>query len=141
MPEIAFDGGPRATVNAALEVPFIAKDDYGLTEAFAEIVPIDTPAADARPLYPAPEYRLDLPRRNAKDAKAVASRNLSEHPLAGKRVRITLVARDAAGQEGRSQPQEMILPARRFFEPLAGAVAEERQVFALDANRVDGRSS
>lgn len=137
VPEIAFDGGPRATVNAALEVPFIAKDDYGLTEAFAEIVPIDTPAADARPLYPAPEYRLDLPRRNAKDAKAVASRNLSEHPLAGKRVRITLVARDAAGQEGRSQPQEMILPARRFFEPLAGAVAEERQVFALDANRVD----
>jgi uncharacterized protein (TIGR02302 family) len=132
-PEIAFDGAPRATVNAALEIPFIAKDDYGLSEAFADIVPVDAPPAEAMPLYPAPEYRLDLPRRNAKDAKATASRNLSEHPLAGKRVRITLVARDAAGQEGRSVPYEMILPARRFVEPLAGAVAEERQVMALNA--------
>ncbi|KQS77652.1 hypothetical protein ASG25_13720 [Rhizobium sp. Leaf384] len=133
VPEIAFDGTPRATVNAALEIPFIAKDDYGLSEAFAEIVPAEAPPVEATPLYPAPEYRLDLPRRNAKDAKATASRNLSEHPLAGKRVRITLVARDAAGQEGRSAPQEMILPARRFYEPLAGAVAEERQVMALNS--------
>jgi uncharacterized protein (TIGR02302 family) len=51
-------------------------------------------------------------------------------------VEITLVARDAAGQEGRSVPEEMVLPARRFFEPLAGAVAEQRQVFALDANQL-----
>lgn len=133
VPDIAFDGTPRATVNAALEIPFIAKDDYGLSEAFAEIVPAEAPPVEATPLYPAPEYRLDLPRRNAKDAKATASRNLSEHPLAGKRVRITLVARDAAGQEGRSAPQDMILPARRFTQPLAGAVAEERQVMALNS--------
>ncbi|SES34800.1 TIGR02302 family protein [Rhizobium sp. NFR03] len=133
VPDIAFDGTPRATVNAALEIPFIAKDDYGLSEAFAEIVPAEAQPAEATPLYPAPEYRLDLPRRNAKDAKATASRNLSEHPLAGKRVRITLVARDAAGQEGRSASQDMILPARRFTQPLAGAVAEERQVMALNS--------
>jgi len=132
VPEIAFDGLPRGTVNAALEIGFLAKDDYGLQQAWAEIKPLDTPAADARPLYPLPEYRLDLPRRNARDAKGLTSRNLSEHPLSGKRVRITLVARDAAGQEGRSVPQDMVLPGRQFFEPLAGAVAEQRQVFALD---------
>ena len=34
----------------------------------------------------------------------LTSRNLSEHPLSGKRVRVTLVARDAAGEEGRSEP-------------------------------------
>jgi uncharacterized protein (TIGR02302 family) len=136
VPEIAFDGIPKKTVAAALEISFIAKDDYGLQEAFAEIVPMEEGAADARPLYPLPEYRLDLPRRSARDAKGTTSRNLSEHPLAGKQVRITLVARDAAGQEGRSQPVEMILPARNFFEPLAGAVAEQRQVFALDANQM-----
>ncbi|OQP85229.1 TIGR02302 family protein [Rhizobium rhizosphaerae] len=133
-PTIAFEGKPRPTVNAALEIGFTAKDDYGIDTAWAEIKPVDPPAPDARPLYPAPEYRLDLPRRNAKEVKGTASRNLSEHPLAGKRVTITLVARDAAGQEGRSQPETMILPARRFTEPLAAAVAEERQVFALDAN-------
>jgi uncharacterized protein (TIGR02302 family) len=134
VPDIAFDGIPRTTVNAALEIGFAAKDDYGIQDAWAEIVPLDKQAADARPLYPLPEYRLDLPKRNAREAKGLTSRNLSEHPLSGKRVRVTLVARDAAGQEGRSVPQDMILPARPFFEPLAGAVAEERQVFALNAN-------
>ncbi|OJF92296.1 TIGR02302 family protein [Pararhizobium antarcticum] len=133
VPEIAFDGLPRGTVNAALEIGFLAKDDYGLQQAWAEIKPLETLAADARPLYPLPEYRLDLPRRNGREAKGLTSRNLSEHPLSGKRVRITLVARDAAGQEGRSVPQDMVLPGRAFFEPLAGAVAEQRQVFALDA--------
>jgi len=135
VPEIAFDGIPRRTVAAALEISFIARDDYGLQEAHAEIVPVDEPK-DARPLYPLPEYRLDLPRRAAREAKGTTSRNLSEHPLSGKRVKITLVAKDAAGQEGRSQPVEMILPAKVFFEPLAGAVAEERQVFALDAREL-----
>ncbi|KQV35217.1 MULTISPECIES: TIGR02302 family protein [unclassified Rhizobium] len=134
VPEIAFDGIPKTTVNAALEIAFAARDDYGIQDAWAEIKPLDDAADGARPLYPLPEYRLDLPKRNAREAKGLTSRNLSEHPLSGKRVRITLVARDAAGQEGRSVPQDMILPARQFFEPLAGAVAEERQVFALDAN-------
>ena len=135
VPEIAFNGIPKKTVASALEISFIAKDDYGLQEAHAEIVPVEG-AKDARPLYPLPEYRLDLPRRAARDAKGTTSRNLSEHPLSGKRVKITLVATDAAGQEGRSQPVEMILPAKNFFEPLAAAVAEQRQVFALDAREL-----
>ncbi|MBP1858903.1 uncharacterized protein (TIGR02302 family) [Rhizobium herbae] len=134
VPDVGFDGIPRATVNGALEIGFAAKDDYGIQDAWAEIVPLDKQAADARPLYPLPEYRLDLPKRNAREAKGLTSRNLSEHPLSGKRVRVTLVAKDAAGQEGRSVPQDMILPARPFFEPLAGAIAEQRQVFALNAN-------
>ncbi|MCZ4091649.1 TIGR02302 family protein [Sinorhizobium psoraleae] len=134
VPDIAFDGAPRPTVNAALEISFLAHDDYGIAQAWAEIKPVDEPPAGARSLYPPPEYRLDLPRRNAREAKGTTSRNLSEHPLAGERVRITLVARDAAGQEGRSVPQETILPARQFFEPLAAAVAEQRQVFALNVN-------
>ncbi|HTO32151.1 MAG TPA: TIGR02302 family protein [Pararhizobium sp.] len=133
VPDIAFDGLPRTTVAAALEIGFSAKDDYGIQDAWAEITPLDKPAADARPLYPLPEYRLDLPKRNVREAKGLTSRNLSEHPLSGKRVRVTLVAKDAAGQEGRSVPQDMILPARPFFEPLAGAVAEQRQVFSLNA--------
>lgn len=134
-PEIAFDGLPKPSVNGALEIGFTVRDDYGVQEAHAEIVPID-PDPTATPLYPLPEYRLDIPRRNARDAKAVTSRNLTEHPLAGKRVRITLVAKDAAGQTGRSPPHEMTLPSRPFNEPLAAAIAEERQVFALDTRKM-----
>ncbi len=135
-PEIAFNGTPRRSVNGALEIAFTAKDDYGVQEAHAEIVPLEGAETDAVPLYPLPEYKLDLPRRNAREVKGTTSRNLTEHPLSGKRVRITLVATDASGQTGRSQPHEMIMPARNFFEPLAAAVAEERQTFALDVRKL-----
>ncbi|XAZ23135.1 TIGR02302 family protein [Sinorhizobium sp. B11] len=134
-PEIAFDGMPRRAVNGALEIGFTVKDDYGVQEAHAEIVPVESDPA-ATPLYPLPEFRLDIPRRNARDGKGLTSKNLTEHPLAGKRVRITLVAKDAAGQTGRSPPYEMIMPSRPFSEPLAGAVAEERQTFALDTRKM-----
>ncbi|HXV32080.1 MAG TPA: TIGR02302 family protein, partial [Sinorhizobium sp.] len=136
VPDIAFVESPHATANASLEISFLAHDDYGISQAWAEIKPLEEPASNAHPLYAPPEYRLDLPRRNAREAKGTTNRNLSEHPLSGKRVQITLVARDAAGQEGRSLPEEMVLPGRRFFEPLAAAVAEQRQIFALDANQL-----
>ncbi|MBB3316590.1 uncharacterized protein (TIGR02302 family) [Rhizobium sp. BK181] len=134
-PEIAFNGMPKPTVNGALEIGFTVKDDYGVQEARAEIVPVDADPA-ATPLYPLPDFRLDIPRRNSRDAKGVTSKNLTEHPLSGKRVRITLVAKDAAGQTGRSPPHEMTLPARPFNEPLAAAVAEERQTFSLDTRKM-----
>nr|WP_209947137.1 TIGR02302 family protein [Rhizobium halophytocola] len=135
-PEIMLDGNPRRAANGALEIPYRAKDDYGVYGALAEIEPVDAPDAGAMPLYPPPDYKINLPRQNARDAKGVASHDLTENPLAGKRVRITLVARDGAGQEGRSKPTEMVLPGKIFTQPLAAAVAEERQVFALDTRQL-----
>jgi hypothetical protein len=38
---------------------------------------------------------------------------------------MTLVAKDEAGQEGRSAPVEVDLPARNFANPLARAVVEQ----------------
>lgn len=135
-PEIAFENQPRRAVNGALEIGFRAKDDYGITKALALIEPVEKPDDKAKPLYPLPDYKLDIPRQNNREAKGLSSRNLTEHPLAGKRVRITLVATDGAGQEGRSPSLEMVLPSRNFTEPLAAAVAEERQVFALDTRQM-----
>ncbi|MCS4245269.1 uncharacterized protein (TIGR02302 family) [Rhizobium sp. BIGb0125] len=134
-PVISFDKMPRRAVNGALEIGFIASDDYGLREAHAIIEPAET-NEDATPLYPLPEYKLDLPRQNSREIKGLTSRNLTEHPLAGKKVRITLVASDGAGQEGRSPSHEMVLPGRGFSEPLAAAVAEHRQIFALDTRQM-----
>ncbi|MCK8781213.1 TIGR02302 family protein [Rhizobium sp. NTR19] len=135
-PEIAFDGQPRRSVNGALEIGFTGKDDYGIREAHALIEPVGPADADAKPLYPLPEYRLDMPRQKGREVKGLTSRSLIEHPLAGKRVKITLVAKDGAGQTGRSPSHEMILPARGFSEPLAAAVAEQRQVFSLDTRQM-----
>ncbi|MBU1313469.1 MAG: TIGR02302 family protein [Alphaproteobacteria bacterium] len=135
-PEIAFDGQPKRAVNGALEIGFTGKDDYGLREAHALIEPVEPPSPDATPLYPPPEFKLDLPRRDLRNPKGLTSRNLTEHPLAGKRVRVTLIATDGAGQTGRSPPHEMVLPGRPFSEPLAAAVAEQRQVFSLDTRQM-----
>ncbi|WJH41260.1 TIGR02302 family protein [Aliirhizobium terrae] len=136
-PEIAFEGQPKRSVNGALEIGFRAKDDYGIREAHALIEPAGPQDPAATPLYPLPEYRLDLPRQQrGQELKGLTSRSLIEHPLAGKRVRVTLVATDGAGQTGRSPAHEMILPGRGFSEPLAAAVAEQRQVFALDTRQM-----
>lgn len=134
-PTIAFEGAPRRTANGSLEIGFKGRDDYGFAEARAEILPADHQSL-AVPLYPLPEYRLDIPRRKSRDIQGVTSRNLTEHPMAGTRVRVTLVAVDGAGQEGRSEPIEMTLPARSFQEPVAASLVEQRQTFALDANQV-----
>ena len=134
-PSIAFDNMPRRAVNGALEIGFTAKDDYGLKEAHAIIEPIGV-GEGATALYPPPEFKLDLPRQNNREIKGLTSRNLTEHPMAGKRVRITLVATDGAGQTGRSPPHEMVLPGRNFSEPLAASIAEQRQIFSLDTRQM-----
>ncbi|AVA23178.1 MULTISPECIES: TIGR02302 family protein [unclassified Rhizobium] len=134
-PEIAFDGIPHGNPNGALEMGFKVKDDYGIEEAHAEIVPVETDPK-ATPLYGLPEYKLEISRRDRRNGKGLASHDLTQDPLAGRQVRITLVARDGAGQTGRSAPYEMTLPSRNFTEPLAAAVAEERQVFALDTRKM-----
>lgn len=134
-PEIVFSKEPGRAVNGALDVAFEAKDDYGVTEARAEIVPVEQDPK-AAPLFDPPAFPLDLPGGNPKDLKGTSSRDLTENPLSGKKVRITLVAKDAAGLEGRSETKEIVLPARFFAEPLAGSIAEQRQVFSLDIRQI-----
>ncbi|MET3601464.1 TIGR02302 family protein [Martelella mangrovi] len=132
MPVIAFKGEPKAAANGALELEYTVSDDYGVTAARAEIAPAGDVDEDAKTLYPQPEFPLNMPSRSSEDHSAFTSRNLTEHPLSGKPVTITLIAEDAAGHVARSAPFETVLPARPFYNLLAGSVAEQRQIFALD---------
>jgi hypothetical protein len=77
---------------------------------------------------------LSLPQLRARSGTGDSTRDLTSHPWSGATVELTLVAQDEAGQEGRSPPFELTLPARRFFDPLARAVVEQRTKLALDAN-------
>lgn len=135
-PVAAFVESPRRAANGALELDYTLSDDHGIASASAEIVPAGEPAPDARPLFDPPKYRLSLPRRGSADNRAVSSHDLTEHPLAGQKVRITLIATDGAGQQGRSETIETVLPGRRFSEPLAAVVVEQRGLLALDANNL-----
>jgi len=50
-------------------------------------------------------------------------------------VKLTLSARDEAGNEGHSEPYNLRLPERVFTKPLARALIEQRRILALDANQ------
>ncbi|WAP69647.1 TIGR02302 family protein [Jiella pelagia] len=134
-PTIAFKGEPSEARNGALQLTYEVGDDYGVRKARGEIEIEGAEAAGARPLYPAPEMRLALPRRGQGVAEGKTSVDLTESPYSGADVELTLVAEDDAGQTGRSQTKAMTLPERRFLNPLARAVVEQRRILALDANK------
>lgn len=133
-PRVRFDGQMRRARGGVMEQPFLAEDDYGVTGGTATIA-LDLTAVDrrhglARPPEPREALELDLPlpmTRNRTRFTEVLRDDLSEHPWAHLPVRIALSVRDAAGQEGHGGERRELLPARRFFEPGARAVAEIRR--------------
>lgn len=131
-PVIRLAEEPRRARNGSLELTYEIEDDYGAVAAEASFEHADA-SDSARPLYDAPEMALSLPRRDADAARTV--RDLTDHAWAGAVVDLTLVARDAAEQEGRSEPTRFVLPERPFTNPLAMALVEQRRLLALDANQ------
>jgi uncharacterized protein (TIGR02302 family) len=142
IPQIALMGNPSTTPRGALRLSFRATDDHGVASAEARFALTDSEEAeglaapapeldggkpDADPLLEAPLMPLQLPKVNAKLVEGKASQDLTAHPWAGLKVRMTLAARDQAGQTGLSQPYEFILPERKFTKPLAKAVVEQRK--------------
>ena len=108
---------------------FSAGDDHGV-EAGSATIRLDLDAIDRRfGLTPEPEPRealvLDLPLPAAGQRRQVTgtlAADLSRHPWANLPVTVSLEVRDGIDQAGRAQPVAMILPGRRFFDPLAAAL-------------------
>ncbi|NCQ23952.1 MAG: TIGR02302 family protein [Rhodobacteraceae bacterium CG17_big_fil_post_rev_8_21_14_2_50_63_15] len=127
-------GGLKTTFDGQMSQPFEAKDDYGIAGGRA-VFALDLAAVDRRHgLAVDPEPRepltLDLPLPLAGNRAAFVEtliENLSEHPWAHLPVMLQLRVEDAAGQAGQSAPVAMALPARRFFNPMAAAVIEQRR--------------
>ncbi|RZS81998.1 uncharacterized protein (TIGR02302 family) [Phyllobacterium myrsinacearum] len=133
-PTIRFTREPSSAVNGTMELAYEIKDDYGAASAQAKVEQIQPPAKDARPLFDAPEIPLSLPKRGADGGETKTTRDLTEHVWAGSEIRMTLVAVDDAGQEGRSETKTLVMPERPFANPLARAVVEQRRMLALNAN-------
>jgi uncharacterized protein (TIGR02302 family) len=126
---------PERQARGSLRLDYRMEDDYGVIEAHAEFALKDDDApAGAHPLYKAPEFPLTLPQARTRAGAAQTTRDLTEHPWAGAKVEITLVARDEAGNLGHSEPVEYQLPERIFVKPVARALIEQRRMLALDAN-------
>ncbi|WP_210878185.1 TIGR02302 family protein [Roseovarius autotrophicus] len=127
-------GEARTTFDGQMSQPFEARDDYGVTGGAAVFALDMNRVLRRHGLTAEPEPReaitLDLPMPLSGNRAAFTEtliENLSEHPWAHLPVTLRMRVSDAAGQEGLSEPVAMILPARRFFNPLAAAVIEQRR--------------
>ncbi len=132
-PTIALTKEPEASVRGTIRVDYKMEDDYGVTEARATFARKEASSDKARPLYDPPQFSLILPQARTRAGAANTTYDLAEHPWAGTEAIITLIARDEAGNEGRSEPREVELPMRIFVKPLARALVEQRRILALDA--------
>jgi uncharacterized protein (TIGR02302 family) len=133
-PEVEVLGPPEVAALGEARLPFAARDDYGV-EAGEARISLDLTQVDRRyGLTIDPDQRPDivvpLPTPIAGD-RAEFEENMiedfSKHPWANLPVSLTLSVLDSAEQRGESAPVELVLPGRRFFDPLAAAVIEQRR--------------
>jgi uncharacterized protein (TIGR02302 family) len=133
-PAVAFAKPPEATARQALRIDYRARDDYGVERVTAVIrrqggksggKPADKPSDKIA-------IELPLPGLHLKKAEATSYHDLTPSPWAGLPVEIRLVATDALGQTGESEPVRMKLPERVFTNPVARAIIEQRKELAID---------
>ena len=133
-PQVQPGVAPDRRADGRLVQEFSASDDNGVTGGRA-VITLDLAAVDRRfGLKSAPEPReeitLELPlpaSGNRKEVRGRLTEDLSRHPWANLPVRVSLSVSDGIEQEGRSAPMAMVLPGRRFFDPLAAALIELRR--------------
>ncbi|MDW3225094.1 MAG: TIGR02302 family protein [Paracoccaceae bacterium] len=133
-PQIAVLDDPSASAMGEMTLPFEASDDYGVEAGEARFT-LDLASVERRHgLSIDPENRPDLivplPTPIAGDRHAFEENlieDFSEHPWANLPVMVRLSALDGAEQEFETEPREMVLPGRRFFDPVAAAVIEQRR--------------
>ncbi len=133
-PTIALAEELSRTPEGAMELKYTASDDYGVVGATVHIdlARDEIPAQFGFAVDPIPRAPivLDLPLPFAGGLDQIEEsmiEDLAQHPWAGLPVTVTLTARDEAGQEGTYGPEVMEMPGRRFFDPLAGSLAEQRR--------------
>lgn len=78
---------------------------------------------------------VTLPAGGLREGQGTAWFDLTMHEWAGLPVSIHLLARDAAGQEGRSETVSYVLPLRTFNDPVARALIEARRILALSPDQ------
>jgi uncharacterized protein (TIGR02302 family) len=133
-PTIRLEGEMSRILSGEFRQRFLATDDYGVHTGQARIT-LDLEGLDRRfGLVSEPEPRdpieVDLPMPWRGDRTFVEEEwieNFAQHPWAGLPVLVSLGAQDASGQEARTGAQALVLPARRFLDPLAMALIELRR--------------
>ncbi|MEQ1864764.1 MAG: TIGR02302 family protein [Micropepsaceae bacterium] len=130
-PLIAFKSPVTVTAAQTLRLHYAVKDDYGVVAAEAQIALNYSSPQNRQPPKPI-VFDLPLPPAPARSGDSAIFKDLTAHVWAGLPVKVTLVARDEAGQAARSTEVKLVLPERRFNEALARALIEQRRSLARD---------
>lgn len=133
-PTVTLAGAPVRERGGLMRQDFTATDDYAVTGGQVSVA-LDLPEVDRRfGLAVAPEPRaeleiaLPLPASGTRDQIEDAFiEDFSQHPWANLPVVLNMAVQDARGQTGTSAEAHVILPGRRFFDPMAAAVIELRR--------------
>ena len=132
-----FTAPPRAAVlngRPTLRTRFAwaADDDYGVASVKVEL--------RLRDRMEAPPLVVPMPLAGSpKQAKGASLQDLTAHPWAGLPVVARVVATDAPGQRGESEPAAFDLPERAFHNPLARALIEVRKQLSRAPDERRGR--
>jgi uncharacterized protein (TIGR02302 family) len=123
MPPTAALQQPRATERGVLRLVYGGNDDFGVNDMRLVI----TKGKDSL------EVPLASQGADPRQVKGSSYQDLTAHPWAGLPVELRAVARDALGQIGASAPVAMTLPERKFYNPVARAIIEQRKQLAKES--------
>ncbi len=125
---------PETDALGEMSLPFSAFDDYAVVRGEA-VFELRIDDIDRRHgLLAVPDgfeaLIVDLPMPFSGDRAEfdeVLVDDFSQHPFANMPVTVTLSVFDGVEQVGMSEPEDIVLPGRRFFQPVARAVVEQRR--------------
>ncbi|MEP6146523.1 MAG: TIGR02302 family protein, partial [Nisaea sp.] len=124
VPSVDFMEPPTASERQALVLRYEATDDYGVARVRALIHRVeDGSVTEEKPI----EIAMPVVAGARKEITGRSFSDLTPHPWAGHKVRITLEASDDLDQAGTSTPADIILPERVFNHPVAIAVIQQRK--------------
>lgn len=133
-PTVSIEGAIARGADGTMSQPFAAKDDHAVTAGRAlielDLAKLDRRyglAADPEPRDPL-TFDLPLPITGSRaDFAETLVEDASKHAWSNLPVRMSFEVTDGRGQTGKSETVELALPGRRFFDPVANAVAELRR--------------
>lgn len=134
VPVVALTAPISADGDGQLQQPFRAEDDFAIARGTA-LISLNLEAVDRRfglaaDPDPQPVIEVDLPLPISRDRSAfdeVLIDDFSDHPLANLPVTLQMQVQDVVGQQSAPEIVQVILPGKRFFEPVAKALIEQRR--------------
>ncbi len=139
-PVIAWVHPPATGDHEQIKLEYTAADIYGLASLNARIALADEvrgtmlPRGSAldRPEAAYFDVKLSDVSGHPKSVKSTTPEDWSANPWAGFPVMVTLTATGVSGQTSSTKPMPLVLPERKFNDPVARAIIAERKKLTLD---------